>query len=117
MKWRNLITAVLCASAVPALAQSTASDRIKSAYVACVQAAFVHHLGAKYIADGNVAAAIEPLKFVPEFDNVLSGIGMNYNAVEGQLGSSRPEEFHPRALPEPCVTLSSHTAPDVRPLP
>jgi hypothetical protein len=86
MKWRNLITAVLCASAVPALAQSTASDRIKSAYVACVQAAFVHHLGAKYIADGNVAAAIEPLKFVPEFDNVLSGIGMNYNAVEGQLG-------------------------------
>ena len=31
--------------------------------------------------------------------------------------SSRPKEFHLRALPEPCVTLSSHTAPDVRPLP
>jgi 4,5-dihydroxyphthalate decarboxylase len=31
--------------------------------------------------------------------------------------SSRPEELHPRALPEPCMTLSSHTAPDVRPLP
>src|SRR5215469_8985512 len=30
--------------------------------------------------------------------------------------SSRPEEFHLRALPEPCMTLSSHTAPDVRPL-
>src|SRR6516164_7161063 len=30
--------------------------------------------------------------------------------------SSRPEEIHLRALPEPCVTLSSHTAPDVRPL-
>src|ERR1017187_7647845 len=30
--------------------------------------------------------------------------------------SSRPEEFHPRALPEPCVNLSIHTAPDVRPL-
>ena len=29
--------------------------------------------------------------------------------------SSRPEEFHLRALPEPCMTLSSHTAPDVRP--
>jgi hypothetical protein len=28
--------------------------------------------------------------------------------------SSRPEEFHLRALPEPCMTLSSHTAPDVR---
>jgi hypothetical protein len=27
--------------------------------------------------------------------------------------SSRPEEFHLRALPEPCMTLSSHTAPDV----
>jgi hypothetical protein len=31
--------------------------------------------------------------------------------------SSRPEEFHPRALPEPCMNLSIHTAPDVRPLP
>jgi len=31
--------------------------------------------------------------------------------------SSRAEEFHLRALPEPCMTLSSHTAPDVRPLP
>jgi hypothetical protein len=31
--------------------------------------------------------------------------------------SSRPEEFHLWALPEPCMTLSSHTAPDVRPLP
>src|SRR6516164_9228596 len=30
--------------------------------------------------------------------------------------SSRPEEFHLRALPEPCVTLSSHTAPVVQPL-
>src|SRR6266478_6037628 len=30
--------------------------------------------------------------------------------------SSRPAEFHLRALPEPCMTLSSHTAPDVRPL-
>ena len=30
--------------------------------------------------------------------------------------SSRPEEFHLGALPEPCMTLSSHTAPDVRPL-
>ena len=31
--------------------------------------------------------------------------------------ASRPEELHLRALPEPCVTLSSHTAPDVQPLP
>src|SRR5689334_5593622 len=30
--------------------------------------------------------------------------------------SSRPKEFHLRALPEPRMTLSSHTAPDVRPL-
>src|SRR5215468_9580336 len=30
--------------------------------------------------------------------------------------SSRPEELHLRALPEPCMTLSSHTAPDVQPL-
>jgi hypothetical protein len=31
--------------------------------------------------------------------------------------SSRPEEFHLRALLEPYVNLSIHTAPDVRPLP
>jgi hypothetical protein len=31
--------------------------------------------------------------------------------------SSRAEEFHLRALPEPHVNLSIHTAPDVRPLP
>ena len=29
--------------------------------------------------------------------------------------SSRAEEFHLRALPKPCVNLSIHTAPDVRP--
>jgi hypothetical protein len=33
------------------------------------------------------------------------------------LMSSRAEEFHLRALPEPCLNLSIHTAPDVRPLP
>src|SRR5450830_1110462 len=32
------------------------------------------------------------------------------------LWSSRAEESHLRALPEPCVNLSIHTAPDVRPL-
>jgi hypothetical protein len=37
--------------------------------------------------------------------------------IEPLESSSRPEEFHLRALPEPCMTLSSHTAPDVRPLP
>jgi threonine/homoserine/homoserine lactone efflux protein len=31
--------------------------------------------------------------------------------------ASRPEEFHLRALLEPCRNLSIHTAPDVRPLP
>src|SRR5215471_3994983 len=36
--------------------------------------------------------------------------------TEPRDSSSRPEEFHLRALPEPCMTLSSHTAPDVRPL-
>ena len=34
-----------------------------------------------------------------------------------QFMSSRPEEFHPRALPDPCMNLSIHTAPDVRPPP
>ena len=26
--------------------------------------------------------------------------------------SSRPEESHPRALPDPCMNLSIHTAPE-----
>ena len=30
--------------------------------------------------------------------------------------ASRPGGFHPRALLEPCLNLSVHTAPDVRPL-
>ena len=29
--------------------------------------------------------------------------------------SCGPRDFHPQALPEPCMTLSSHAAPDVRP--
>lgn len=29
--------------------------------------------------------------------------------------SSQPEGFHLRLLPEPCLNLSIHTAPDVQP--
>ena len=29
--------------------------------------------------------------------------------------ASRAEEFHPRALPEPYVSLSTHTAPSIQP--
>ena len=32
------------------------------------------------------------------------------------LQSSQPEGLHLRLLPEPCLNLSIHTAPDVRPL-
>jgi hypothetical protein len=38
-------------------------------------------------------------------------------ATDRQKMSSQPKEFHLRLLPEPCMTLSSHTAPDVQPLP
>ena len=38
-------------------------------------------------------------------------------AGTGVLWASRPEESHPRALPDPCMNLSIHTAPDVRPFP
>jgi len=34
-----------------------------------------------------------------------------------ERGSSGPEDFHLRALPEPYVNLSIHTAPVVRPFP
>src|SRR6516162_10697881 len=36
---------------------------------------------------------------------------------ERELMSSRPEDSHLRALPDPYVNLSIHTAPDVRPFP
>jgi len=36
---------------------------------------------------------------------------------EGGELSSRPEESHLWALPDPYVNLSIHTAPDVRPFP
>jgi hypothetical protein len=37
-------------------------------------------------------------------------------SIDTQRLSSRPEESHARALPDPCVNLSIHTAPDVQPL-
>src|SRR5437763_9135276 len=37
------------------------------------------------------------------------------DVAEQPVLSSRAEEFHPRALPEPYLNLSIHTAPDVRP--
>src|SRR5271165_2050254 len=37
------------------------------------------------------------------------------DVAEQPVLSSRPGEFHPRALLEPYVKLSLHTAPDVRP--
>src|SRR5215472_4614813 len=46
----------------------------------------------------------------------MEPVGCVCDARPVPVSSSRPEEFHLRALPEPCVTLSSHTAPDVRPL-
>ena len=42
---------------------------------------------------------------------------LNADVAFGPFMSSRAEEFHLRALPEPYVNLSIHTAPDVRPLP
>jgi hypothetical protein len=61
---------------------------------------------------------------LPTVDHIDDGLGepsfkicgWRTNDAKCDL-SSRPEGFHLRALPEPCVTLSSHTAPDVRPLP
>jgi hypothetical protein len=37
--------------------------------------------------------------------------------AKGANPSSRPEDSHLRALPDPYVNLSIHTAPDVRPFP
>jgi hypothetical protein len=42
--------------------------------------------------------------------------GHPHPSRECRFTASRPGESHPRALPEPCVNLSIHTAPDVQPL-
>ena len=80
--------------------------------------------------DIDEAALAVVLRTVPLGAAVLAGsavalLVLGYLAIylsvflpRGVVGwSSRPEEFHLRALPEPCVNLSIHTAPDVRPLP
>jgi hypothetical protein len=66
--------------------------------------------------------------FIPFLGQTIADGNQNLSAVtpiadkmlrcrDCPLRSSRPEEFHLQALPEPCVNLSIHTAPDVRPLP
>src|SRR6516225_3826410 len=40
-----------------------------------------------------------------------------YTIAQSNPPSSRPEDSHLRALPDPYVNLSIHTAPDVRPFP
>ena len=65
---------------------------------------------------------VTAVEFSPDGRRVLTGSADNtarlWDATTGKVvASSRPKEFHLRALPEPCMTLSSHTAPDVRPLP
>ncbi len=47
---------------------------------------------------------------------VPPGTDIPGGVAEGPLLASRPGEFHPQALSEPCVNLSTHTAPVVRPL-
>src|SRR5712671_5345325 len=46
-----------------------------------------------------------------------SDCGLTVNDRHLSLLSSGPEDFHLRALPEPYVNLSIHTAPIVRPFP
>ena len=61
----------------------------------------------------------EPSKATGRHPNVRSSGKSSHSVLvckSTQL-SSRPEDFHLRALPEPYVNLSIHTAPDVRPLP
>ena len=54
---------------------------------------------------------------VPINDRCYSNSDIIVRRIEVTLRSSRPEESHPRALPDPCVNLSIHTAPDARPFP
>jgi alcohol dehydrogenase-like protein len=60
------------------------------------------------------AAAVVPIPDAMDFVTAAA-FPVAYGTSHFAL-ASRPEEFHLRALLEPCVTLSSHTAPDVQPL-
>ena len=56
---------------------------------------------------------LQPLRHIstlPDNDQIADVVGLLF-------WSSCPEESHPRALPDPCVNLSIHTAPDARPFP
>jgi hypothetical protein len=47
----------------------------------------------------------------------LTGEKRRAETLNRSFMSSGPEDFHLRALPEPYVNLSIHTAPIVQPLP
>src|SRR5208283_5146001 len=55
---------------------------------------------------------IEDLAF-----GVDSSPEVDHSAVDFQIESSGPGEFHPQALTDPDVSVSAHPAPTVRPLP
>src|SRR4051812_41770655 len=60
------------------------------------------------------------LRSVVEMAEIGPGGGWDRSIVARQevgMLASRAGESHPQALPEPYVTLSRHTAPDVRPFP
>src|SRR5208283_3993564 len=42
---------------------------------------------------------------------------VDHSAIDVQIESSGPGEFHPQALTDPDVSVSAHPAPTVRPLP
>ena len=42
--------------------------------------------------------------------------GVEIPSTQGPESASRPGESHPQALLEPCMNLSTHTAPDVQPM-
>jgi hypothetical protein len=63
----------------------------------------------------------KPTPSMAKTDSGISGIypltGHIPDITKPTRVTSRPRDFHPRALPEPAVNHSIQTAPDVRPLP
>jgi hypothetical protein len=47
----------------------------------------------------------------------IADIGSRWSPEDSVANDESPGGISPRALPDPCVNLSIHTAPDVRPLP
>ena len=85
-----------------------------------VLAALDHALASRQVHTGKLifhsdkGAQYTALRFTQRL--IDAGVAPSTGSVGDSFEVSSPGEFHPRALSEPCVTVSRHTAPVVEPV-